>query len=472
MSPAAQIGYLALRDMIAALTGLAEEALATGAGAPEPVRSSIRRLYTEGQAGTRAEAGAALVWAAGRAVERAGRRVVLALDDVDLIDGASMLALGDAVREGIGGVKVLMTSATLPGGAAGVMTREVRGLGPTEVAAWVEAAARADQDGRRMTVARTDAVEPLYLEHAWAYVEEEAPPPTSLEELIAQRIEALFPVERRVLQALAVAGECSVDELTRVLAEDDVEASLEVLVAGRFVDLTAERRALITHRVIAEQTIAAAPAGPIAALHGSASEVAGSDRSVELRAHHAARGNADFEAFLLVEEAARLRTLRGDDDGAVVMLSGGLEAAVTRGSRGDIMAQSAQAVFARKLGAALVAARRATEAIELLEVTMRARGLAATEEALILEQLAFAYAMSGKPEQSARRRRDAITSAERSGDAALAARLKTPQSPAEERPPAILYWAPFDAVARSRKSIAVMRAVTQSVRRDPRREED
>ena len=81
-------------------------------------------------------AGAALEWAARSAVERgAGKAVVLAVDDVDRADGASLSALAELLRaRSVSGFSVLMTSERLPDAAVatGVSLRGLRGSNPKQ----------------------------------------------------------------------------------------------------------------------------------------------------------------------------------------------------------------------------------------------------------------------------------------------------------------------------------------------------
>lgn len=194
--------------------------------------------------------------------------------------------------------------------------------------------------------------------------------------------------------------------------------------------------ASVSHRIIAEQAMALAPSGTIAALHANAFDLLPVDAGVvELRAVHSLRGRADFEAFLLVEEATRLRTLRGDDDGAVRLLGTGLDAAMTQARRGDAAQQNAETVFARKLGAALVHTGRAAEAIQILERNV-ARNRGTADAARALEQLAIAHAVAGRLDLAERWKREAFKRATELGDRETVARLAQPtRLPPKWNPP-------------------------------------
>src|SRR5262249_55077075 len=153
---------------------------------------------------------------------------------------------------------------------------------------------------------------------------------------------ALFPTQRRLLQAIAVTGGGTVNEVGALLnAPGDVVEALQALVDERLVRMEAGVLR-ITHPIVGDTVLAMAPAGALATLHEKAAAAAArSGAEVELRAFHAVLGQPDFQAFLLSEEAAKLRSARGDDEGAIAILTRGLDAARTQGMRGDLAAASA-----------------------------------------------------------------------------------------------------------------------------------
>jgi tetratricopeptide (TPR) repeat protein len=146
---------------------------------------------------------------------------------------------------------------------------------------------------------------------------------------------------------------------------------------------------------------------------------------VELRAYHQVRGNPGFDAFLALEECARVRTMRGDYDGAIRALLDGVHFARLEMVRGDDdAAQGAAIVFGRKLGEAMIRAHRAEEALGVL---FEALNLTAPKEigrALVLEQIAVAYGERGRPTDAMRQLDEAIRIATDQRDGAIVSRLE------------------------------------------------
>ena len=124
--PRSEVGYSGLAEMVGPLSQLApgDELLRTGKAASDTWAAGGLRLVfskdpvkpTVTSAAMRRAACAALRWAAERAVERAaGATVVLVVDDVDSLDGASLLALADLLAdEPLPRFKVLMSMVEAP----------------------------------------------------------------------------------------------------------------------------------------------------------------------------------------------------------------------------------------------------------------------------------------------------------------------------------------------------------------------
>jgi serine/threonine protein kinase len=479
-SPQNEIGYRALREIVVLLSGLAPTDLATGAGVPEVAAVGLRLLFGSALAGTsspsvvRRALAASFLWGASAAVARMNRgSVVLCIDDADKLDGVSLVALGDALAEPpVPGFKVVLTSRECPDKSKAIFdARELHGFGVPAVTEWLTFAG-----AKSKRIARTDdEVEALYLEYVWSYLSEGAEPPEVLSELVGARVEGLYPSERRLLQALAVTGGGTMEDMAAILpGEEGLEHALQLLVDGHLAEVVADT-AFIPHRLVAEKALASAPTGTIAGLHARAADALQVDSElVELRAFHAARGRVDFEAFLLVEEATRLRSARGDHEGALTMLIAGLEAATTKSQRGDVAAISAETVFARKIGAVLVSLGRFEEALAFLERALADTTLSAAERSLALEQVSICAATLGRADDAERRRNEALAMAQRSNDAALIERLGKPVGTYQRSASTGLYRTPY---GRTSTSLPAMRAVevarpSSVVRRDPRREED
>jgi hypothetical protein len=373
-----------------------------------------------------------------------------------------------------------MTSLTGPSGLQRVASRELRGFGAREVSAWREAVSALGGEGHRVPVPSENDVEPLYLEHA-LHCLDDAQPPASLDDLVAARVNDLLPDERRVLQALAVTGSATREMVTHVLDEKSADAALEGLIAAGLIEATSGT-ACIKHRFFAEKVLALAPAGALSLLHERAAAASAEDpTAIELRAFHALNAQPNFETFLLVEAATQQRVLRGDDDGAVALLTSALDAAAAEGHRGDVAAESAKSVFARKIGMALVNGGRFQEAIEVLEIAVHGTETAKAEKALVLEQLAIAYASAGRGEQAVRRQEEALACVNASGDTSMIRRLTSPPKP---RPSQALprLFSTSSAITpaltairdgtNSKMRIHAARTAEGARRRDPRRDDD
>ena len=174
-----------------------------------------------------------------------------------------------------------------------------------------------------------------------------------------------------------------------------------------------------------------------------------SDRpdALELHAFHAVMGRPDVEAFLLVDEAARVRRLRGDHDGAASILRQGLEAARARLLRNERDAARPMAVFGRKLGAALLDAGRLDEAHAALSEALALSALPELERALLLEQLAVVESARGRADEAERLRRACLEAAKRCGDSGIIARVTNPGRPVQ-REPVPSSGTPFSALRR------------------------
>jgi serine/threonine-protein kinase len=446
-APRSEVGYQGLRKMILGLSGLAAEALAHGQVAGVGDRWAIRgfRAVFKRSAGRlpadpvalRRGAAAALAWAARCATERAeGRRALLAIDDIERLDGASRLALDDLLHgPPIRGFSVLVTGERPPGGAfSSAPSRALRGL------SFAEATAMLARRGGSLRLPRSDDdIEPLYLAELGRLSAADQPSaPASLPDLLAFRVQALPPAQRRLLQAVAVAGGGPLDELSLLLRRpNEADEALQPLVEGGFLR-QCDGEVTVAHTLMARAAIAAAPGGAIAALQEAAADALALRHDLlELRAYHALRGRPDFQAFMMQEEAAHLRTARGDDRGAIAALWDAVNVARGLFVRGELEAASvALSVFGRKLATALANDGELDKAEAVLGEVLDMAAPADTSRALLLEQIAALAQLRGKPEEALERRREALRIAEQCGDADLAERLRAfVTAPSSERTP-------------------------------------
>jgi serine/threonine-protein kinase len=483
--PRTEVGYAGLREIVVRLADRSVDAILSPGSADEAAEVGLQATFAPDKPppglvydAMVASVVAALRWAAGCALERAKRSmVVLCIDDADRLDGGSLSVLG-ALLEGElpHGMKIILTSERAPSRSFGehVRVRQLRGLRPDEAERLLN---NDDAAGHGRCPRRDEAIEPLYIEHfrALAIDSEDAPQAQSLTTAVDARLEGLMPSQRRLLQAVAVLGEGTVDDVGSVLSDpDDVADGLSSLVAEGLLAVDAGV-VMIPHATTAERALANTPAGTLSALYKRAADAAAiAEAPIELRAVFAVNSQPGFEAFLLVEEAARLRTTRGDHEGAIAMLLRGLEAARTQELRGDLAAASATAVFLRKLGTVLFNAGRAAEAVEFLEKTLPLLTEQPSERVVVLEQLATALAECQRDEDATRRRKEVVTLLAACGDEALQRRLESHRRDSQmmRRVSVLLFRAYPSTTRKSTVQSTAQRATpSHAPRRDPRRED-
>ena len=434
-SPLTEAGYGALRRVISRLANVpaADPRLASGEAASDPGAARGLRVVFGGELprgadgeAVRASAAAALAWAAHQALA-GGQRCLLALDDVHRYDGASWQALR-AVLEAppIPGLLVWMTSTDRPpaGSPGAVAVRPLEGLSPRPPARQP----RAHAPDAAASSSRGDGAdtEPLALELTRRWRLEGRAGGTGVNALVAAKLAELPPPQRRALQAIALTGGGSLETLARVLPipeplEEPVRRLADHGIAGLEQGVTG-----LTHDVFGRVAIATAPAGVLSEVHARIADALGDGAGrTELRAYHALRGSPDFEAFMLAEESARLRAARGDEDGAITMLSEAMRAGRTLLLRGEVEAAgSACLVFSKKLGAALLAAGRLDEADGVLEETLELCGRNDPSRADALEMLGEVAERRSRPELARQRRVVALAIAHAQRDEVRVARLE------------------------------------------------
>jgi serine/threonine protein kinase len=221
----AEVGYYAVRHAIVALTGLpanggsAQEWTSTSAEA----RRGLADIFEHPNRGElspdelRFAVAEALRWAIVRASERSGgETVVLAVDDLHAIDGASRTAFADAVGEPPLVPSVLVVTYPPghdPGWPASIASaRVLMGLAPGMVSRLLAGTSRPSSSiGGR-------GIAPLYVDQLLRFSREQGGrAPTRLADLIALRVERLAPDARRVLQAIAVYGDAADEAIVQRL---------------------------------------------------------------------------------------------------------------------------------------------------------------------------------------------------------------------------------------------------------------
>lgn len=256
----------------------------------------------------------------------------------------------------------------------------LRGLSREQAAAaLVGAVAHASPEVLAALESGPDEVLPLYVDQLarWT-LEGGGVPPTRLVDLISARFARLPPRARRAVQALALLGEASAAEIAAVLNEefDSLTATSLRLRGWTALEREAER-VRIAHPLLREVAEASIPAAKRSELHEKCADaLTARGAPLEARALHAAYAEDPFQALVLFERAGDRALARGDDLGAALALRQGLECARREMVRGEMDdPERAVAIFARKLGDALVRAGEAAEAEgvlrEALEVVPR-----------------------------------------------------------------------------------------------------
>ncbi len=417
----AEVGYFTLRDAVTRLAALprdgggppswasaspeARQGLAEIFGRGEPIaprgelwsRSLRPGLSSNDRRFVVAEA---LRWALLRAQqEAAGRAVVLAIDDLHAVDGASKNAVFDIVNDPPPGPTLVVATHVPsfdPGWTDGV--RMLQGLTPESAAALAKNDALAQPMDPPSSAApgsrpRDYRVPPLYLDQLVRFtMEGGSNPPPRLADLIAQRIERLPHDARCTLQALAVIGDAAdIGAVERLLPEQGgfVE-HVAMLRAAGMVDQSSAGISTV-HPLFRDVTLATIPAAVRRELHAEAALIAGeAGLPLEVHALHALHAQNAFESLMLLEQVADRASARGDQAGCVLALRRGLEVGRLEMFRGQLDDPvRAVLIFSRKLGDALAASGDLTDAEGVLREALDLAGPSGPDRARVLGSLAF-----------------------------------------------------------------------------------
>jgi serine/threonine protein kinase/tetratricopeptide (TPR) repeat protein len=402
----AEVGYYALRVAIRSLAGLPEDGgverewVAASAEARRGISDVFERFDNGSPSSVRLSpderrfaAAEALRWALTRASERArGHRVLLAVDDIHHVDGASRNAFADVVCEPpLAPVLLLATSAAGfdPGWPAmSDAPRALSGLPAAIVAKLI--AATGVPSAPSLNAGR--GIAPLYLDQVIRFGREHGgQPPARLADLIALRVERLPADARRVLQALAVLGDSTSDEqlLPLLPGEPDVVEALGLLRRSGMIESAADRWR-VAHPLMRDVVLATIPALVRRELHGAAAKSAEATRStLEVQALHEYYAHNAFDALILLEKVSSRCEARCDIAGTILALRRGLELArreLFRGELDDPM--RAVLIFGRKLGEALAQAGDYMDAEGVLREALDMAGPNGPDRARVLGALA------------------------------------------------------------------------------------
>jgi serine/threonine protein kinase len=328
--------------------------------------------------------GEALRWAIVSASERAESEdamVVVAVDDLDDIDGVSINAFADVMSDPPLVRSLLVVTHTvnpLRTEAGPGELRQLALLEPEIVLALLGPSAP------------SIALSPLFVEQYMQWTREGGGEAcTSVDELVSQRLARLDATTKDVLAALAVFGD-DADEhalewaLSPDVEEHEIALALSTLRGARLV---IGRR--VAHSVVRKAVLASLTEGRRRELHASALALAGSDAPLDLRAHHAAGARDLFHALVLLDEVASTCERVGDHRGAVAALRRALDLAradLAQGVLEDPL--SAMVTFGRKLGDALSDAEQYTDAEGVLREALDVAEPTGKDRAHLLAALA------------------------------------------------------------------------------------
>jgi serine/threonine protein kinase len=424
----AEVGYHAVRQAIVELAslppngGTPKEWAAAGAEA----RRGLADIFEQGNRGElsadelRFAVAEALRWAIVRASERAGgkKKVILAVDDLHAIDGASRAAFADAVGEPPL-VPALLIVSYPPGHDPGwpastASARVLMGLPPGLVTKLLQGATTTSSTiGGR-------GIAPLYVDQLLRFSKEQGGrAPTRLADLIALRVERLPPDARRVLQAVAVFGDdTDASTITQLVTEGtSVHDAVTALSAAGMIEATEQGLYRTAHPLIRDVVLATIPAAVKRGLHATCSEI-GEQKGMplEARALHEYHAQHTFQALILLEQVATKAARRGDLGGSISALRRGLDLArreLFRGELDDPM--RAVLIFARKLGESLTAAGQFTDAEGVLREALDMAGPSGSDRARVLGALAQVSAIRDRTDEAHRYLLEALELAFASG---------------------------------------------------------
>lgn len=423
----AEVGYFAVRGAIVRLASLPEDGGTTKdwIAASAEARRGLADIFEQGGRGElsadelRFAVAEALRWAIERASERAGgKKVIVAVDDLHAIDGASRMAFADAVGEPPLVPSLLVVSYPPghdPGWPASTASaRVLMGLSPPLVSKLLGGTNKpSSQIGSR-------GVAPLYVDQLLRFSREQGGrAPTRLADLIALRVERLPPDARRVLQAIAVYGDTESHIVRKMVPEGTNldEATIALEAAGMIEALDQDGTYRSAHPLIRDVVLATIPAAVRRALHGACAEIGENiGMPLEARALHDYNAQRTFQALILLEQVATRAAHRGDLEGSISSLRRGLDLArreLFRGELDDPM--RAVLIFARKLGESLTAAGHFTDAEGVLLEALDMAGPSGSDRARVLGALAQVSAIRDRYDEAHRYLLEALEIAFASG---------------------------------------------------------
>jgi serine/threonine-protein kinase len=167
-----------------------------------------------------------------------------------------------------------------------------------------------------------------------------------------------------------------VEDLQAILPDRfDFERALSALACAGMID-RGPKGFRWSHPLLREVTVASTPSAVRRDLNAKAYDIAEArELPLEVRAAMSFQAERDMEAMFLLEQVADRAAQRGDDEGAILALRTGLEAARRDGARGNLDDPTETLlVFGRKLGDALLRAGQLMQADSLLREMLEVAG--------------------------------------------------------------------------------------------------
>lgn len=396
----AEVAYYAVREAVRQLARLTQPDIE--AGRFERARSEARHgldlIFARAERSNggspverRLAIAEALRWALLAAALRQ-QRVVLAIDDLDEVDGPSRNAFSDVLADPPA-TPALVLASHRPGFDSGwgahSAARVLTGLPPPAVLRLLSVKLSGE---RSLLGESAKGLLPMYVEQVLRYsLEGGSDPPARLADLIALRVDTLEPNARRALQALAVLGDQARPETIAELLPktEQLELAVRELQTAGMVEQS-DGKVSTSHPLLREIVLAGIPVAVRRELHKRAlftCEKLG--LPIEARALHAYECGDSFQALLLLEQVADRATARDDSRGEVLALRRGLEIArkeIARGELDDPL--RAVLIFGRKLGASLTRAGNFADAEGVLREALDIAGPSGTDRARVLAALA------------------------------------------------------------------------------------
>ncbi len=381
-----------------------------------------------------------LQWSIDIASREQRHPIVLAIDDLERVDGLTRQALEDYLIDPAK-ASMLLVGAHSPAIRLEWPEDEMRVLTGLSAAMATQLLVQGSKRAVGVTLVEVGnrGIPPLYVDEALAFgVDSGNIPPARLADLIALRLAGLEPEQRRYVQALSVLGEnVTTSTLSSIL---NTEALNETVVTGlesiRLVKRSADGKLSLRHPLVQELCLHAIPAEVRRELHDQAARVLQIEGApMEALSHHFSQAGDSTGALFMLEQLATRAQARGDDRTACQHLRRGLELAreeLYKGELDDPM--RAIAIFGRKLGQALNRMGRFSDAEGVLLEVLDGTGSSEVARVEILESLALASKRRRKQAAAERYLRQAIELSQKHGDPTRVARLEMALHTLEHEP--------------------------------------